>query len=375
MKKMLGLTILIVGIVALAGCNNGATSADDDTVRIAIAAPMTGDNAEFGLGFWHAAQLQVDAWNEAGGVLGRQIEVVQFDDGNSNEEGASVAQRIASDGRFAGVIGPFSSGVGMTVAATYQDNEIVLISPTVGHPDFTGIGDFIFRNNTTTGVEAYAMVRMIVEELDVTNVGIISILTEWGETASGFFHEQIGNTPGLDIVAHEQVLEGSNDFSPAITVLENAGAQVVIVVGMYSTVAPYAIQHRAVNPNVELVAFSNAYSHELLALGGASVEGLMFPVAFFSGSNDPAVVDYVTRFTERFGSTPSGLTTNAFDAVGVLLAAIEHAGTTDSAAVRDALFEVTHAGIIGATSFDANGETTRTFGRAIIRNGGFELVE
>ena len=188
-------------------------------------------------------------------MLGREIVIVPFDDRNSAEEAASIAQRIVSDGNFAGVLGHFSSGVAMTAAPIYNENQIVNISPSAGHPEFTNIGEFIFRNNTLTTDQAAEMVDIAVNYLGLVNIGILNILTEWGTTASNAFISVIEGMDGVNLVAHEEVMEGSNDFSPSITNLQAAGADVILTAAMYSTLAPFARQYRQVQPDIEIVAF------------------------------------------------------------------------------------------------------------------------
>ena len=118
----------------LAGCGNTKKEANNtdkanaDTVKIAVAGPMTGDNSEYGIGFANAAEMKAEEWNEKGGVLGKQIEIVKYDDKNTSEEATTIAQKIVSDGTAAGVIGHFSSGVCMTAAPIYQENKMIEIS-------------------------------------------------------------------------------------------------------------------------------------------------------------------------------------------------------------------------------------------------------
>ncbi|WP_277409587.1 ABC transporter substrate-binding protein [Lacrimispora xylanisolvens] len=98
-----------------AGANNtsgakaeGTSQAGGEgTVKIAVAGPMTGDNSEYGIGFTNAAKLMADQWNAQGGVLGKQIEIVPYDDKNTSEEATTIAQKIVSDGDISGVIGHF----------------------------------------------------------------------------------------------------------------------------------------------------------------------------------------------------------------------------------------------------------------------------
>ncbi|MCL2578585.1 MAG: ABC transporter substrate-binding protein [Oscillospiraceae bacterium] len=357
--------------------DGGETAASDAPVRIAVAAPMTGDLAQYGLGFWQAAQLQVDSWNDAGGVLGRRVEVLQFDDMGSLEEGASIAERIAADPTIIGVIGHFASGVAMTAAPTYNENQIINISPSASHPDFSPIGEFIFRNNTVINVEAAAGLDIAVE-LGYTQIGILSIMTDWGESTSQIVSALIEEHPSLTLVGHEEILEGTVDYSPAITALHAAGAQVIICVSMYNTLAPFAVQYSAVNPDIQIIGFSNAYTHNLIALGGDAVEGVRFPVSFFAASPAAHVQDFVERYVERFGESPSALTAQAYDSTGMILQAIvEAGGTDDRMAIRDALENIAYYGVTGEppTRFTEGGDVIREFTKVMIQNGEFVLAQ
>ena len=83
--------------------------------------PQTGDNAEYGKSMKTAAQIAVDEWNEKGGVLGKKIKLVDYDDANSSEQAASIAEKIVGDETISAVLGHFSSGVAMTAAEVYQE--------------------------------------------------------------------------------------------------------------------------------------------------------------------------------------------------------------------------------------------------------------
>ena len=334
---------------------------------------MTGDNSEYGIGFSNAAKLMAGHWNAKGGVLGKQIEIVPYDDKNTSEEAATIAQKIVSDGDISGVIGHFSSGVCMTAAPIYDENGIVEISPSASHPDYSKIGDYIFRNNTIISKEGAASVEIAVKDLGKKNIGIISIMTDWGSNTSAVIKELVEGLqdPEVTIVAHEEVMECSDDYTPAITKLNEAGADVVICAGMYNLVAPVAKQYKNINPDIAVVGFSNAYSQQLIELGGAAVEGVCFPVIFFSESDDPEVKAYVESYSAAYGSAPSALTSQAYDSVGLLLTAIEEAGTKDGKAVRDKLAEMEYKGVTGYTKFDAQGDVDKQFTKVTIKDGKF----
>lgn len=361
--------ILILALSVLSGCSK--SDSKENPIKIAVAFPMTGDNAEYGKSFLLAAQIKVDEWNKAGGVLGKQIELVSYDDKNSGDEAASIAQKIVSDPSIIGVLGHFSSGVSMVAAPTYQENQLIEISNTASHPDYSSIGNYIFRNNSVISKEFEVIEDIIVDDLSKSKVGIVSIKTDWGTTASGIAEEMIKNNPSLILVGKEEVLEGSDDYSLAIAKLKESGAEVVIGVGMYSLVAPLAKQYKAVDPEITLIGLSNAYAQQLIELGGKAVEGLVFPVSFYADSEEDKVKTFVESYKKEFGSEPSALAAQAYDSIGVLLEAVKQNGSTDKVSLRDALNSITYSGITGETKFNEIGDANKTYTKLIIQDGKF----
>jgi branched-chain amino acid transport system substrate-binding protein len=370
MRKGVFVLVLAALVVTLAaGCS--AKKAEDSNVKIGFVFPMTGDNAEYGQSFLVAAQIMVEKWNAAGGVLGKPIELVIYDDKNSAEEAASIAQRIVSDKDIVGIMGHFSSGVSMTAAPTYQENKVIEISNTASHPDYSKIGDYIFRNNTVITAEFEVIVDVIANDLNLSKVGIIAIKTDWGTTAGGIAAALIEANDKLTLVAYEEVLETSDDHGPAIAKLKAAGAEAVVAVGMYSLYGPLARQYKEVDPQIQLMGVSNAYTQQIIQLGGPAVEGLIAPVSFFAESDDPEVKTFVTEFKNRFGMEPSSLAAQGYDSIGILLEAIKQAGTLDHEKVRDAVSAINYPGITGPTFFDSIGDADKQFQKVIIRDGKF----
>lgn len=375
MKRKLAIylatTMLLSFTVACANNTGKNTNARGESIQIAVAGPMTGDNSEYGLGFYNAAKQKAKEWNDNGGVLGKQVEIIQYDDKNTPEEATTIAQKIISDKRVVGLVGHFSSGVCMTAAPLYQENKIIEISPSASHPDYSVIGDYIFRNNTIISKEAAASVDIAVNDLGKKKIGIISIMTDWGTNTSKIIKELVEKESDAKVVAHEEIMEGSDDYSLAITKLNEAGADVVICCGMYNLVAPVAKQYKQINPNIAIVGFSNAYSDQLIQLGGSSVEGVCFPVIFFSESDDKDVMKFVEDYKNNYGSAPSALTAQAYDSVGLLLTAIKECDTTDSEILKDKLYKMNYKGVTGDIKFDENGDVDKQFVKVTIKDGKF----
>ena len=364
--------VLIIVLASMTACTGG--SKEVEIVKIAVAAPQTGDYAEYGNGFKNAVELMVDKWNKDGGVLGKQIELVVYDDKNSGEEAATIAEKIATDKDIVGVIGHFASGVCMAASPTYQEMKVINISPSASHPDFTNEGDFIFRNNTIISIESQAGVNIAMDTLGKSKIGILSVKTDWGTSTAEITKGLIASS-GATVVEHQEVVDGTVDFSPNIAKLEDAGAEVIIVAAMYNTLAPLATQYKAINPNIEFVGFSNAYSQQLIDLAKENAENIHFPTQFFDASEDAKVRAFVDEYNEKFGSNPSSLTAQAYDSAGLLFTAIENAKTTDSEKVRDELAKIEYEGVTGYTEFDEERNSVRPFTVVKIENGTFVEVK
>ncbi|GHV63541.1 branched chain amino acid ABC transporter substrate-binding protein [Spirochaetia bacterium] len=371
MKRVL--VLMLAGLLSTAAVFGGGQKAGGggNTVKIAVAVPLTGDNSEYGKSFLTAAEIMVEKWNAAGGVLGKKIELVSYDDKNSAEEAASIANKIVSDKEIIAVLGHFSSGVSMTAAPTYQENKVIEISNCASHPDYSKIGNYIFRNNTVIIEEFKVVVDVVANDLNLKNVGIIAIKTDWGTTAGGIAENYVKSNNKLNLVGYEQVLETSDDYGPVIAKMKAAGAEAIIAVGMYSLYGPLARQYKEVDPKIQLLGVSNAYTQQIIQLGGPAVDGLFAPVSFFAESPDPEIIEFVTEFKKRFGMEPSALAAQAYDCIGILLQAIKNVGALDREKVRDAVNNISYPGITGPTTFDAIGDASKTFQKVVIRNGKF----
>ena len=366
-KKILLTTMILMA--ALTGCKEK----EKENIKIVVAGPLTGDNAEYGNGFKNAAELKIKEYNENGGVLGKQVILETYDDKNTGEEGATIAQKVSSDSDVVAVIGHFSSGVSMVAAPTYDENKIIQISPSASHPDYASLGKYIFRNNTVINIEAEEGVKLATQVLNGKKIGLLSIRTDWGTSTAEITKELIKKY-GATLVGHEEVVEGSDDYLPNVTKLNDAGAEVVIVAGMYNTLAPFARQYKSINPNIEFVGFSNAYSNQLLELGGEAVENVHFPTIFFHESTNESVKEFVKKYEKAYESLPNSLTAQAYDSVGIVLEAIKKANSLDAEKVRNEVQNIDYNGVTGETKFDENGDAIKSFVYVKVENGKFVEV-
>ena len=147
-KKLCMLLALLLVVTTLGACGNGAAPAstgsasapgenptDKTPIKVAVAGPLTGNYSEYGIGFDAACKIMVDKWNKDGGINGRPIELLSYDEKSSTEEGLAIAQLLCGEDNFYGVVGHFSAS--MAVGTLYTEERVPLISASSSSAGFT----------------------------------------------------------------------------------------------------------------------------------------------------------------------------------------------------------------------------------------------
>lgn len=360
MKKRFVCMLLAMTVAAgmLTGCGQKKTSSDEaEEITLAVVGPQTGDNAEYGKSMKTAAQIAVDEWNEKGGVLGKQIKLVDFDDANSSEQAASIAEKIVGDPSICAVMGHFSSGVAMTAGEVYQEAGIALVNGSAAHIDYAKIGDCIFRNNAIYTTDANTMLQ-IMEFLGVKKFGILNPNTDAGVSITAAVEDMMkryGDKYTLELVEPQLYEDGTVDFTATVAWFQQKGVEAVYSSGPYSATAPFIQQYRAKDKNVKFVMSAACFSKEFLNLAGADAEDVVLGTSFFYGSDNEQVKKFTQKYTEIYGSEPSTFAAQTYDAAYAILYAIEKGQSAARGDIVKNLADTDFQGVTGKITFDAEG--------------------
>ena len=394
MKKKLLSVVLALTMVAtmLTGCAGQRTEessaetvektdkpaeADDaGEITLAFVGPQTGDNAEYGKSMKTAAQIAIDEWNENGGVLGKQIKLVDYDDANSSEQAASIAEKIVGDDSISAVMGHFSSGVAMTAAEIYQEAGIALINGSAAHMDYAKIGDCIFRNNAIYTTDANTMLQ-IMEYLGVKKIGILNPNSDAGISVTSAVEEmteRYGDGYAVELVEPQLYEEGTVDFTATVAWFIEQGVEAVYSSGPYSVCAPFIQQYRAKDPDVKFVMSAACFSQEFLDLAGEDAEGVVIGTSFFYGSDSENVKNFAEKYKEVYGAEPSTFAAQVYDAAYAILYAIENGGSDDRADIAANLAATEFQGVTGKITFDEEGNCPKEQVLLEIKDGRYSEI-
>lgn len=384
MKKKVGMVLALATAVSLlAGCGTKDTGAGGkgksvealDEITLAFVGPQTGDNAEYGKSMKIAAQIAIDEWNEKGGVIGKTVRLIDYDDANSSEQAASIAEKIVGDASVRAVLGHFSSGVAMTAGEVFQESGIALVNGSAAHMDYAKIGDCIFRNNAIYTTDANTMLQ-IVEYLGIEKFGILNPNSDAGISVTSAIEdmmERYGDRYAPELVLAELYEDGTVDFTATVAKFQQAGVQAVYSSGAYAQTAPFIQQYRAKDQDVKFIMSAACFSQEFLELAGDSAEGVVIGTSFFYGSQDEHIKDFSEKFTKEYGSNPSTFAAQIYDATYAVLYAIENGDSAERASVVKNLAESGFQGVTGKITFDDEGNCPKE--QVLLEIKGGEYVE
>lgn len=392
MKKTLALFLALVMLTSLlAGCGSKQSTAEaapaqtqtpaasqeettaqstQDPIKVAVVGPLTGSYSEYGIGMEAASQVAVDQWNAKGGINGRSIELVSYDEKGEREEGLAIAQLITGEGDFYGVVGHFMSI--MLVGQLYGDARMPMIAATASAEGFSAQSDCTFRLNATIKTETAAML-VCADAVGKQKLGVVYLNDDWGNKAYGTLQGILeeSNPNGYEIVAAEPILGGDMDYSPVISNLKAAGAETVLMFCYYDSVVPFSIKAAAAYPELKIVCGGNCYNETFIEVGGKDVEGCLAPTVFDANASDAQTQAFVSDYAALTnGGVPSYLSAQAYDAMNVLLEAIESTGgELDREKIISAVANNTHVGVTGSCAFDENRDAARDFFAMKVENG------
>ncbi len=403
MKKIVSLLLALVLVFGLVACSNSAASteannADKDTVngtadagdtaetgdtsggetsgdpiKIALTAPLTGNQSQYGESFQNCVELACKQWNENGGVLGRTVEVVVEDTAGDSAQAATVAQKIVSDSSIFAQIGDFSTACCLAAQPIYDAASMIQISPTCSAVNFAVGSKWSFECLGTQDVQGEFMAQWAYDN-GARNVAVLYLNTDWGISVDEGFakaFEALGGT----IVIEEPYNEGETDFSAALTKLRETNPDALYIACYYNDGAAINIQRETLGWEIPVYHPGTVYSTDFLSIGGSAVEGVFTNVGFYPDDPTPAAATFIEEYNALYGTDPDYYGACAYDAFNVLMEAIERAGVVDSEAVRDELAKTAdYDGVSGSITFDENGDAKKSYIKLTVENGEYAVV-
>ncbi len=361
--------LLKTTLAALAGAALlGTPALAADTVKIGFNAPLTGFAAADGKSALTGAELAVEQANAAGGIDGKMIELVVYDDQASPKESVPIATKlIEQDNVVVGISGSYS-GATRAAAGVYQDAKVPYISAFAIHPDITRAGDYVFRTSFMGEVQGRAGAKLIGETLGKKKVAVITLKNDFGQSLAAGFKEAASKY-GVEIISEYEYGIKDRQFGPIVTKVKSENPDAIYASGYFFTAGPLVKQLRGAGVDVPVIGQEGYDSQKFIEIAGADSEGVIITTSLDRDSSDPEAKAFIAEFEKKAGYKADMVGASGHTAVKVVVAALKAAGTTDRAAIRDAIAKTDLAVSTGHISFNALGEVRKDVQVQVVKDG------
>jgi len=332
-----------------------AQTQNPETIRIGAFLSLTGATASYGTSALNAIKLATEETNRAGGINGKQIDLVVEDDHSSTDEVPGIVTKLIKDAKVQALLAEPVSTRAMAAAPIAQANQTVMISPASVKPELTQNGDYIFRACFISSTEGDAIAKFVTHRLKAKTAAIIlDDSNDYAVVLAGFFAESLMKLGGR-VVVKQFYRPGDTDISGQLASIKAAKPEVIFAPGFYTTAPLVARSVKQSNIKATLIGSDGWDSPSLMKEGTEPFEGVYFANHFWVGSNAPQAKQFVAAYQAKYGVAPDALAATAYDAARLLFAAFQRAKSHDAAAVRDALAATKDfPGVTGAITLDAN---------------------
>ena len=363
--------IRICLLAALVAAGSAVATAAD-VLRIGVVAPQTGPGAESGRFQVQGAKLAAEEINKAGGVLGRQIELVVEDDQTTNPGAVLAFSKLAGDKDIPAFIGSIrSTQVHAMAPDILKTGKPVMIGGT--DPQLTHMNNpWLVRCRPNDIYSARVISDFGVKTLNLKKWAIVHSTDAFGTNGMKNLSEAL-KKQGAEVALVQGYTNNSQDFTPVALAVKQSGATVM---GTYMTFEPdqgiFAKQLRQLGVNVGWVGSPTTATTTALKLAGPALYG-SYAVVDFNRDSSPEAKAFAGKYEAAYKSAPDIFSSWSYDAVHVLANAINRAKSLDPQAIRTAILATKgYKGAEGTYNFDANGDGLH--GYNIVKNNNGTIV-
>ncbi|MBS7324732.1 MAG: ABC transporter substrate-binding protein [Angelakisella sp.] len=375
MKKFFCMMMAVLMVLAMTACGGEKTPTpnqdETETIRIGGIGPLSGGYANYGFSVKNGAQLAVDEINAAGGINGKQVEL-SFQDSQADPESAVNAYGKLMDWGMQVSLGGVLSGETASIVAAAREDNIMLITPSGSADKCIDGNSRAFRVCFYDSFQGAAAAQYIKNNNMVDTVGILyQSDIDYSVGLYNAFVEECGKS-GITIAETQTFTDATKtDFSTQINALVNSGVKLVFIPFYAEEASTFLTQARG------------KFADDVYFFGADGLDGILGKVEQDPtiannvlmltpfAADDPAenVQAFVKAYQAAYNATPDQFAADAYDAVYVIKAAVEKAGTTDGDAMAAAMTSLEVTGVTGTMTWNADGNTNKNASAILYYDG------
>lgn len=378
MKKR-SLLLALVFILALSliavGCGGGGNAADTsggadsgDTIKIGFLGAKTGGHADFGIKTLAGMKMAAEDINNAGGILGKKIEIVEEDHGSKTTEGANVVQKLITRDKVVAIVGDPTTGITKLGAPIAESNKVVLLSAGAVGKDVVNdekgnLREYVYRNTLLDQVAAPAVVKYLAEEQGWKKVALVTSLNnDYSVGLSKIFKDAL-QAEGIEIVIEESIQDGDQNFSAQVTSMKTKNPDGLVFTGYYTEAGLLMKEIKKKGMDIHMVGGDGSLGAGLWEMGADAVNGSMVYCGFEADpeSAQGKTKEFIERYTAANNEMPNMFVAQGYDAVMMLADAMTAADSADPTAFKEEIKKLTDwQGVSGTITIQDNHEPLKS---------------
>jgi branched-chain amino acid transport system substrate-binding protein len=365
----------------------GNVLAADDVYKIGAIFSTTGTGSSLGIPEKNTIEMLVNEINAAGGIKGKKIEAVIYDDASDETNARNKASKLINDDKVSVIIGPTVSGSSLAIIDTVQNAKIPLISCAASVKIVEPIAEryWVFKTPQSDVLVAQRIV-LYLKAKKLTKVAIITVKNPFGASGKEQLEKLLPDAK-IEIVAKEEFNDKDTDTLTQMTKIKGANPQAIIC---WSTSPGASLVTRNMKQelkmDIPLIMSHGVANKEYITLSGDSANGIVFPagklpIANVLPKSDPqkaTLVKYVNDYKAKYGSEPSTFGGHAYDAFKLVVEAMKKVGN-DPAKIRDEIEKtkkfIGTGGVFSFSTTDHNGLKSDCLVMVKIENGKWVIAK
>ncbi len=354
----------LIAAFTLVGCNKTETQsahsndAAELVVKIGASAPLTGPQAHIGKDNENGTRMAIEDANAKGVIIGGKkvrFELLSEDDQTDPKTATIVAQKLV-DAKVNGVIGHLNSGTTIPASRIYSDNGIPQISPSATAVAYTAQGfKTAFRVMSNDSQQGKVLGEFAAKNLKANKIAVIDDRTAYGQGLADEFVKSAQNN-GAQIIAREYTTDKAVDFAAVLTTIKGKQPDLIFFGGMDPQGAPMVKQMRGLGMKTQFMMGDGGYTPKFIDNAAAAAEGAYASLPGVPLDKMPSGRDFAARYEAQFKQPIQLYAPYCYDAVNVMIAAMQKAGSAEPAKYLPELGKVVLDGVTAKIAFDEKGD-------------------
>lgn len=366
--------VLIVS--GMAGCSGGSGDTGD-TIKIGGLAPLSGNVSVYGIATNNGVQMAVEAANKAGGVLGKQIKYICYDEKGDATEAVNAYNKLVQNDEVVALVGDVTSTPCLAVAQESVKDNLPMITATATTEAVTQKGENVFRACFTDPYQGKVMAQYAAEKLNAKTAAILYNIADDYSLGVAESFEKEAKAAGISVLEKQGYQTNDVDFKAQLQSIKGKNPDVLFIPVYYQDVALISVQAKQLGITSKLIGVDgwDGVLDKVDKSNVDAVNGAYFCSQYSSESKDVNVQNFIKDYKAKYKSEPNMFSVLGYDAMNMLIQAVKTAGSTDSGKVVAALKDIKFKGLTGNITFDANRNPVKAAAINTIQDGAYKFVE